>query len=446
MSAAALEAHIRTEVGSGAGAFRLDAELRLERGILVLFGPSAAGKSLTLRALAGLVPVREGFVRVAGDTLFESASRVDRPAHRRRIGYVPQHHALFPFCDAAANVAFGLPLRERRRGSPRVRALLEEVGIAHLASARPASLSGGERQRVALARALAVAPRLLLLDEPFASIDRAGHAARRPRAPRHPGGAGDPRRVRGAARGPGRGAPRARPERRPGRGGGGDPRGGGSGMTAGRGLEAVLFDFGGVFTDSPFGAAEALGAELGAPPGRLLELVFGPYHADTDHPWHRLERGEIDFAEARRAIAELGRAAGIDADPIRVFQRMSGGSGVRGAMIERVRLLRRRGVRTALVTNNAREFRDRWRALLPAEDLFEHVVDSSEVGVRKPDPAIFRIALARLGDPAPERTLFLDDFEGNLAAARALGLRTLLVGEDPAPALAALDALLAELS
>jgi epoxide hydrolase-like predicted phosphatase len=217
-------------------------------------------------------------------------------------------------------------------------------------------------------------------------------------------------------------------------------------MTAGRSLEAALFDFGGVFTESPFGAAEALGAELGAPPGRLLELVFGPYHTDTDHPWHRLERGELDFAEARRAIVELGRAAGIDADPIRVFQRMSGGSGVRGAMVERVRRLRGRGVRTALVTNNAREFRDRWRALIPAEELFEHVVDSSEVGVRKPDPAIFRIALARLGDPAPERTLFLDDYEGNLAAARALGLRTLLVGEDPAPALAALDALLAELS
>jgi molybdate transport system ATP-binding protein len=177
VSGAALEARIRTEVGAGEGAFRLDAELRLERGILVLFGPSAAGKTLVLQALAGLLPVREGFVRVGGEALFESAGGVDVPAHRRRIGYVPQHHALFPFCDAAANVGFGLPFRERRRGSPRVRALLEEVGIAHLAAARPASLSGGERQRVALARALAVAPRLLLLDEPFASIDRAGRAA-----------------------------------------------------------------------------------------------------------------------------------------------------------------------------------------------------------------------------------------------------------------------------
>jgi epoxide hydrolase-like predicted phosphatase len=210
-------------------------------------------------------------------------------------------------------------------------------------------------------------------------------------------------------------------------------------------LDAVLFDFGGVFTDSPFGAAEALGAELGAPPGRLLELVFGPYHADTDHPWHRLERGEITFADAREAILALGRAAGIDADPLRVFRRMAGGGGLREAMVERVRRLRAAGVRTALVTNNAREFRDGWRALLPADELFEHVIDSSEVGVRKPDPEIFRIALARLGDPRPERTLFLDDHEGNVRAARSLGLRTLLVGDDPAPALAALDALIASL-
>jgi len=209
--------------------------------------------------------------------------------------------------------------------------------------------------------------------------------------------------------------------------------------------EAVLFDFGGVFTESPFGAAESLGSELGAPPGRLTELVFGPYHADTDHPWHRLERGEISFREAREEILALGRAAGLDTDPLRVFQRMGAGAGVREGMVERARRLRSAGIRTALVTNNAREFREGWRSLVPADELFEHVVDSSEVGVRKPDPEIFRIALRRLGDPAPRRTLFLDDFEGNVTAARSLGIRALLVEQDPAPALAALDALLAEL-
>jgi putative hydrolase of the HAD superfamily len=218
-------------------------------------------------------------------------------------------------------------------------------------------------------------------------------------------------------------------------------------MSARMPLEAVLFDFGGVFTESPFGAAEALGAELGAPAGRLLELVFGPYHADTDHPWHRLERGEMSFVDARDAILALGREAGIACDPLQVFAKMgAGGGGAREPMIERARRIRQAGVRTALVTNNAREFRERWRAMVPAEELFEHVIDSSEVGVRKPDPAIFRIALAKLGDPDPSRTLFVDDYEGNVAAARALGLQTLLVADDPAPALRALDDLLADLA
>ena len=161
------------------GGFVVDAELALARGVLVLFGPSGAGKSLTLQALAGLLRPRAGTLRVAGELLYDGARGVDVPAHRRRIGYVPQHHSLFPFCDVAENVAFGLPRRERRRDHPVVQGLLAELGLAHLAGARPASLSGGERQRVALARALAVRPRLLLLDEPFASIDQDGRAALR---------------------------------------------------------------------------------------------------------------------------------------------------------------------------------------------------------------------------------------------------------------------------
>ena len=171
----ALEARFAVTVGGGDRAFSLDVELGLDAGVLVLFGPSGAGKTLTLHALAGLLPGVRGHLHVAGEVLLDSARGVDVPAERRRLGYVPQQHALFPFLDVAGNVAFGLPRRERRPA--RVAALLDELGLGDLAAAQPGSLSGGERQRVALARALAVEPRILLLDEPFASIDEDGRAS-----------------------------------------------------------------------------------------------------------------------------------------------------------------------------------------------------------------------------------------------------------------------------
>ncbi len=175
VTAPALDARLSLVVGEGERAFALRVELALEAGVLVLFGPSGAGKTLTLQALAGLLPRVRGHLRVGGEVLLDSARGVSVPAEARRIGYVPQQHALFPFLDVAGNVAFGLP-RAERRGS-KVRDLLDELGLAKLATARPGSLSGGERQRVALGRALAVEPRLLLLDEPFASIDEEGRAA-----------------------------------------------------------------------------------------------------------------------------------------------------------------------------------------------------------------------------------------------------------------------------
>lgn len=161
----------------GAGGFAVTAELALDDGVLVLFGPSGSGKSLSIKALAGLIRPERGRIRVAGTTFFDSDAKVNVPAHERRIGYVPQMHALFPFRSVAENVAFGLPRRERRADNPKVLALLEELGLAHRAAEHPASLSGGERQRVALARALAVDPKLLLLDEPFSSIDQDGREA-----------------------------------------------------------------------------------------------------------------------------------------------------------------------------------------------------------------------------------------------------------------------------
>ena len=210
-----------------------------------------------------------------------------------------------------------------------------------------------------------------------------------------------------------------------------------------RKIRAVLFDFGGVFTPSPFDGARNYGAQIGASPERVLELVFGPYHEDTDHPWHRLERGEIALLDARDEILELGRAEGVDADPFKLFAAMAGGPrGAYEAMLERARAVVERGYRTALVTNNVVEFRDSWRKMLPADELFQVIVDSSEVRMRKPNPAIFRHTLELLGGVAPDECLFLDDAAGNVAAAEALGIRGVVVKSDLADALAALDALL----
>jgi len=207
-------------------------------------------------------------------------------------------------------------------------------------------------------------------------------------------------------------------------------------------IDAVLFDFGGVFTESPFGAVAAASSELGAPPEVLAEIMFGPYAQDTDHPWHRLERGELELAAAREAIMALGREHGLELDPYQILARLTGGGEARKLMVERVRGLRREGYRTAIITNNAVEFREHWRALVPVEELFELVIDSSEVGLRKPDPRIYALTLERLGNIAPHRSVFLDDHAPNVSAAEQLGIRGVLVGPDPRPALAELDRVL----
>ncbi len=204
--------------------------------------------------------------------------------------------------------------------------------------------------------------------------------------------------------------------------------------------EAVVFDFGGVFTQSPFEAVRLHGDELGADPEVVLAVLFGDYDQDTDHPWHRLERGEITLSAARAEINELAAARGLEFDPFGAFAKFGTGGHMADAMVERTRRLRSDGVRTALVTNNVRELGDAWRSLVPVEELFEVVIDSSHAGVRKPDPRIFRLALDAL-DVTPEQSLFLDDFPGNIAAAGTLGMRGILVGSDRLAAIAELDQL-----
>jgi ABC-type sulfate/molybdate transport systems ATPase subunit len=130
---------------------------------VALVGPSGAGKTTVLRAIAGAVRPAEGRISLGERVLLDRARRIDLPPEARRVGYVFQEYALFPHMTVRRNVAFG--------GAERADELLGRLGIAHLAGARPPEISGGERQRVALARALAAAPQVLLLDEPLSALD-----------------------------------------------------------------------------------------------------------------------------------------------------------------------------------------------------------------------------------------------------------------------------------
>ncbi len=143
--------------------FALELTLDVGRETLALVGPSGAGKSTVLRAVAGLLHPDAGRVALGERVWLDTAAGVNLPPERRSVGLVFQDYALFPHMTVRANVAFG--------GPSRVDALLERLGIAHLADARPLDVSGGERQRVALARALARDPDVLLLDEPLSALD-----------------------------------------------------------------------------------------------------------------------------------------------------------------------------------------------------------------------------------------------------------------------------------
>jgi len=138
---------------------------------LGLFGASGAGKSMTLKCIAGIEKPDSGVIRLNGRTLFDSEKRINLSPQERRVGYLFQEYALFPNITVKGNILAGLHRLKRNDRGERAEELMEQFGIAHLSAQRPDTLSGGERQRVALARILASEPDMLLLDEPFSSLD-----------------------------------------------------------------------------------------------------------------------------------------------------------------------------------------------------------------------------------------------------------------------------------
>jgi epoxide hydrolase-like predicted phosphatase len=242
-------------------------------------------------------------------------------------------------------------------------------------------------------------------------------------------------------------------------------------------ITTVVFDYGGVISSPLFVGIGDFEVAEGYPKGSLLRLLFGevdyvgvegravaaevaaevtdavvgdPDAAEAsgevaDEPdWHLLEKGLIDFATyferiTVRAPDILGRP--LDAESYGRFMRGTA-PGVHWMVVHKIRELQARGLRLGLLTNNIKEFGEHWRATFPIDELFEEIVDSSHVGMRKPDREIYELTCTRMRI-TPNEAIFVDDNRANVAAARDYGMHGVHFGDDPWASLAELDALLA---
>jgi putative hydrolase of the HAD superfamily len=186
-------------------------------------------------------------------------------------------------------------------------------------------------------------------------------------------------------------------------------------------IRAVISDFGGVLTTPLIDSFLAYQRESGIGLEQLAGAMARAAEAAGSHPLYELEKGNISEAEfLRRLEAELGDGIRLHGFRDTYFEHLQPNR----AMIDYVRDLRGRGLRTALLTNNVREWEPQWRAKLPdVDEIFEVIVDSAFVGMRKPEHGIYRLTLERLGDSLrPEECVFVDDIEPNCIAAAELGM------------------------
>ena len=211
-------------------------------------------------------------------------------------------------------------------------------------------------------------------------------------------------------------------------------------MSAGP-ITTVVADFGGVLSTPLAPAFGVVQRHLGLPPEALGRALAAVEAARGVHPLHELETGALAEGAfydllAEQLTADLGRGVRMDDFAERYWAALEANH----ALIGHLRGVRAAGYRMGLLTNNVREWAPRWRAMIPVDELFDDVVDSAEVGLRKPDPAIYALTAERLGVPG-SAIVFLDDFEANCLAAREAGW-TAVRFADTAQTIAELDAVL----
>jgi putative hydrolase of the HAD superfamily len=208
-------------------------------------------------------------------------------------------------------------------------------------------------------------------------------------------------------------------------------------------IEAVITDFGGVLTTPLQQAFLAAHDGLDIPLQAYAAAMLAGVERDGENPLFALERGDIAESEfLRRMEAGLAKALGREVSLDGFGQRLMDALEPNERLFDHLRALRERGLRLALLTNNVREWEPHWRAKLPVDDVFEVIVDSAFVGMRKPEPAIYELTLERLGLPG-EACAFLDDLEVNVTAAREQGIHGIHF-RDTEQAIAELDALLGD--